>query len=127
MSIVFNLKQAIEVLRIFSQADFSKFRINTIDNDFNEIVNDIEKNDSFEKIETLKKRDISKVEKEFSTKNKNEKELELDIKSLELSLKSLIEQYHELLESDAEKYILQNLRNRIHTCRRKIEILKKSK
>ena len=127
MSIVFNLKQAIEVLRIFSQADFSKFRINTIDNDFNEIVNDIEKNDSFEKIETLKKRDISKVEKEFSTKNKNEKELELDIKSLELSLKNLIEQYHELLESDAEKYILQNLRNRIHTCRRKIEILKKSK
>ena len=99
-----SLNEAVEVIRIFSHADFSKNQNKDIS---------IERKLFKDKIESKAKSE------EYQEKIK--------IEHLESILQTLIKKYHEVAEKEIKPEILQELRSRIHDCKRKIYMIKNQK
>ena len=97
-------KQAIAILRIFSQSRFYPKKENSLAFDPNT------RNKFKQKIEETIKSE------EYQNNHK--------IEQLEALLKELTMKYHDLAETETDGSMLQNLRSRIHECRRKIQMLK---
>lgn len=96
--------QAIEILRIFSQSKFQSEK------------------ESFSQ-DSLGNREEFKQKVEETIKSKEYQDNH-KIEQLEALLKELTRKYHDLAETEVDGIILQNLRTRIHDCRRKIQMLK---
>ncbi len=101
--VIMELSEAIEVLRIFSHADFSTSK---------------DRDDSHSLERELFK---EKIESKAKSEEYQEK---IKIEHLESILKNLIEKYHVLAEKEINPESLQELRSRIHDCKRKIFMIK---